>query len=122
MRSVTSSPLSCEHSWHDRNASGQRVDHALVSGSLVDTVMACRYVHETRDLKLSDHSGLLLRLAAYERWGHPDVQPSRFIRFWRAASASLGWWSAPLPILTAPARAYCAISMSLRATRERIIL
>ena len=61
------SPLSCEHSWYDRNASGQRIDHALVSGSLVDTVMACRYVHETRDLKLSDHSGLLLRLAAYER-------------------------------------------------------
>jgi exodeoxyribonuclease-3 len=56
------SPLSCEHSWYDRNGFGQRLDHALVSCSLIDRVAACGYVHETRGLKLSDHSGLLLRL------------------------------------------------------------
>lgn len=56
------SPLSCEHSWYDRNDSGQRLDHALVSSSLIDQVTVCTYLHETRDLRLTDHSGLLLRL------------------------------------------------------------
>lgn len=63
------SPLSCEHSWYDRNACGQRLDHALVSSALLDSVIACGYVHETRELKLSDHSGLLLRLATCETSG-----------------------------------------------------
>ena len=57
-------PDAPEYSWVGRTQDGYRYDHVFVSGPLTGTVQECVYVHEPRtDTRLSDHSGLSLRLA-----------------------------------------------------------
>ena len=61
-------PERVEHSWARRPELGYRYDHAHGSPELVQRLIACEYVHETRELsldgsRLTDHSGLAVRLS-----------------------------------------------------------
>jgi exodeoxyribonuclease III len=61
-------PEDIEHSWARRAELGYRYDHAHGSPELTTQLLACRYVHQTRDVtsdgtRLTDHSGLALQLA-----------------------------------------------------------
>lgn len=51
-----------EYSWVGRTGDGYRYDHAFVSISLLNRIVECSYVHDTRDAGLSDHSGLAVSL------------------------------------------------------------
>lgn len=56
-----------EYSWYSRipaidARNGFRLDHALVSPSLVPHIADARYVHSARMAKISDHSPLILEL------------------------------------------------------------
>lgn len=51
-----------EHSWIGRSGDGYRFDHLFLSGKLSSYVNTCTFIHETRALKLSDHSALYLSL------------------------------------------------------------
>lgn len=50
-----------EHSWHSDFHGGQRLDHAF-AGVALGRLAECRYDHATRELGLSDHSALFLRV------------------------------------------------------------
>jgi len=50
-----------EHSWHSDFHGSQRLDHAF-AGDALGRLADCRYDHVTRELGLSDHSALFLRL------------------------------------------------------------
>ncbi|SDK86429.1 Endonuclease/Exonuclease/phosphatase family [Lentzea albidocapillata subsp. violacea] len=61
-------PDQVEHSWARRPELGYRDDHAHGSPALVQRLIACEYVHETRELspdgpRLTDHSGLAVRVS-----------------------------------------------------------
>lgn len=51
-------PSILEYSWVGRMGDGYRYDHCFASKSLAEKVKKCYYIHETRHLKLSDHSAL----------------------------------------------------------------
>lgn len=51
-------PAAVEHSWVGRTGDGYRYDHVFCSASLAPAVTACRYLHEPRNDRLSDHSAL----------------------------------------------------------------
>jgi exodeoxyribonuclease-3 len=54
-----------EWTWRTpRRRYGYRIDHAFSSPPLVPRLRACRYVHEPREARVSDHSLLVLELAA----------------------------------------------------------
>ncbi len=58
-----------EHTWYSnpgggRRRRGFRIDHAFASPALADRVVSCRYDHRVRRRGLSDHSLLLVDLAA----------------------------------------------------------
>lgn len=55
-------PDSHEYSWFGRNGSGYRLDHFLVSTRLSQYIEACSYIHMCRNLKLSDHSAMYLKM------------------------------------------------------------
>lgn len=55
-------PDGVDHSWFDRFGVGQRLDHALMSPSLLERTSDCCYLHDVRTKGLSDHSALALRL------------------------------------------------------------
>jgi len=55
-------PDAIEHSWVGRTGDGYRYDHAFCSVALAPAVADCRYVHEPRKDRLSDHSALSARL------------------------------------------------------------
>lgn len=50
-----------EHSWHSDLCGGQRLDHAF-AGDALGRLAECRYDHAPRELGLSDHSALVLRI------------------------------------------------------------
>jgi exodeoxyribonuclease-3 len=56
------SPEAIEHSWVSYDGEGYRYDHAFVSAPLADRVVDCAFAHETRELKLTDHSAMTLVL------------------------------------------------------------
>ena len=61
-------PERVEHSWARRADLGYRYDHAHGSHASAERLMACDYIHETREVspdgsRLTDHSGLAVRLA-----------------------------------------------------------
>ncbi|WP_086664183.1 endonuclease/exonuclease/phosphatase family protein [Lentzea kentuckyensis] len=61
-------PELVEHSWARRPELGYRYDHAHGSPAVVQRLMACEYLHETREVspggsRLTDHSGLAVRLS-----------------------------------------------------------
>ncbi len=55
-------PSAMEHSWVGHEGDGYRYDHAFVSAELAQRVASCVYLHETRELKLTDHSAMALEL------------------------------------------------------------
>jgi exodeoxyribonuclease-3 len=55
-------PEAIEHSWVGHEGDGYRYDHAFVSSELAGRVLQCAYVHETRELELTDHSAMRLVL------------------------------------------------------------
>lgn len=62
------SPEAMEYSWVGYDGDSYRYDHAFVTAGLAERVLGCGYVHEPRELALTDHSGmtLTLRVAATE--------------------------------------------------------
>jgi exodeoxyribonuclease-3 len=50
------------HSWIGRKGAGYRYDYAFVSADLVANLVDCAYVHEPRELGLSDHAAVVLTL------------------------------------------------------------
>lgn len=52
-----------EYSWFGRNGNGYRYDHCFISLELLQYLEDCRYLHDTRELKLSDHSAQLMILS-----------------------------------------------------------
>jgi exodeoxyribonuclease III len=50
------------HSWIGRKGAGYRYDYAFVSAGLVPYLVDCQYVHEPRELGLSDHAAVVLTL------------------------------------------------------------
>lgn len=56
-------PDAREYSWVGRTGDGYRYDHAFCSVALAPNLLACDYLHEPRSTRLSDHSGLTVRLA-----------------------------------------------------------
>jgi exonuclease III len=55
-------PSTQAHSWIGRTGNGYRYDYAFLSASLLDKLNRCEYVHEPRELGLSDHAGMLLTI------------------------------------------------------------
>jgi exodeoxyribonuclease III len=55
-------PDETEYSWVGRTGDGYRYDHAFCSQELAGRVTSCRYIHQPRTDKLSDHSALALHL------------------------------------------------------------
>lgn len=50
------------HSWIGRKGAGYRYDYAFVSAGLVASLVDCAYMHEPRELGLSDHAAVVLTL------------------------------------------------------------
>lgn len=51
-----------EYSWIGRTGDGYRYDHCFVSIDLLQAVHKCYYLHKPRNLKLSDHSALVIEI------------------------------------------------------------
>jgi exodeoxyribonuclease-3 len=69
------------HSWIGRKGAGYRYDYAFVSEPLLHRVQACEYLHEPRDLGLTDHAGLLMTISIEGELldvGHPVVPATEF--------------------------------------------
>lgn len=52
-----------EHSWVGRTKNGYRYDYCFVSKDLIENIVSCDFVHETREIKLTDHSAVTVKLA-----------------------------------------------------------
>jgi exodeoxyribonuclease-3 len=57
------SPAAIEHSWVGYEGDGYRYDHTFVSAELAGRILNCAYIHETRELAITDHSAMTLALA-----------------------------------------------------------
>lgn len=55
-------PQQNEYSWIGRTGDGYRYDYFFVTKELVTLIQECNYLHEIRLNKLSDHSGLYMKL------------------------------------------------------------
>ncbi|ADI10785.1 endonuclease/exonuclease/phosphatase [Streptomyces bingchenggensis BCW-1] len=55
-------PDAAEHSWFGRGGDGYRFDHAFVTARHGEYVRTCQYLHEPRELGLTDHAAMFLRL------------------------------------------------------------
>lgn len=51
-----------DYSWVGRSGDGYRYDYCFVSNSLIRNVISCSFEHETRKLKLTDHSAITIEL------------------------------------------------------------
>jgi len=56
------SPEKNEYSWVGRTGDGYRYDHIFVSNNLSNSIKKCFYDHSPREMRLSDHSGMVLEL------------------------------------------------------------
>jgi exodeoxyribonuclease-3 len=56
-------PHDAEYSWVGRTGDGYRYDHAFCSRTLSGLITDCRYLHQPRQDKLSDHSALTIRFS-----------------------------------------------------------
>jgi exodeoxyribonuclease-3 len=50
------------HSWIGRTGDGYRYDYLHVGSKIASQITACDYLHETRDLRLTDHAAVTLKL------------------------------------------------------------
>ena len=55
-------PYKNDYSWVGKTGNGYRYDYCFVSDSLIQNVVSCSFEHETRDLKLTDHSAITIEL------------------------------------------------------------
>jgi len=53
-----------EYSWYSHQGNGFRYDQNFVSQSLIPVVQDCKYLHQYREEKISDHSPMLLTLGS----------------------------------------------------------
>lgn len=66
------------HSWIGRTGAGYQYDYFHVGAALADRISGCAYLHETRELSLTDHAAVRLTLALdavrlpYEDLAEPD--------------------------------------------------
>jgi exodeoxyribonuclease III len=51
-----------EYSWYSHQGNGYRYDHTYVHHSLMPVISDCKYLHEWRIAKLSDHSPMWIKL------------------------------------------------------------
>lgn len=51
-----------EYSWVGRTNDGYRYDYGFVSSDLKNNILNCQYLHETRKKRLTDHSGIVMKL------------------------------------------------------------
>jgi exodeoxyribonuclease-3 len=51
------------YSWIGRTGDGYRYDYFHVGRALAERIMACAYLHETRERRLTDHAAVTLELA-----------------------------------------------------------
>ena len=59
-------PLYNEHTWVGRTNNGYKYDYFFVSDKLKEYLDSCKYVHETRNTKLTDHSAVKLNITFKE--------------------------------------------------------
>lgn len=50
-----------EYSWYGREGYGYRYDHCFASERISKYIQFCKYVHEPRENRLSDHSAMILQ-------------------------------------------------------------
>jgi exodeoxyribonuclease III len=50
------------HSWIGRKGAGYRYDYAFVSAVLVPYIVDCEYLHEPREMGISDHAAVVLTM------------------------------------------------------------
>lgn len=62
-------PTAREYSWFGLSGRPYRYDHCFVSSDILALVDKCHYLHEPRELKLSDHSALIATLKIDNRQG-----------------------------------------------------
>lgn len=55
------------YSWIGRTGDGYRYDYLHVAEDLAHLAIACGYLHETRELKLTDHAAMIMTLRAEAR-------------------------------------------------------
>lgn len=55
-------PTEKEYSWVGRTDDGYRYDHFFVSHDLIPKIIECKYYHEPRLNRLSDHSAIICKL------------------------------------------------------------
>lgn len=53
-------PDAKEYSWVGRTNDGYRYDHCFISKELESHLMNCTYLHETREIPITDHSGMTM--------------------------------------------------------------
>jgi len=56
-------PERMEYSWFGPDDDGYRFDHVFVTQELAENMEACGYLHETRELGLTDHSAMSILLS-----------------------------------------------------------
>jgi len=56
------SPTAKEYSWVGRTDDGYRYDHFFASSDLIPKIIECKYFHEPRTNRLSDHSAIICKL------------------------------------------------------------
>lgn len=52
-----------EYSWVGRTNSGYRYDYCFVSSDIQEQIVDCYFVHDTRNMRLTDHSALVVELS-----------------------------------------------------------
>jgi len=55
-------PNKHEYSWVGRTNDGYRYDYCFISREITDMIVDCYFVHDTRELGLTDHSAVVLEL------------------------------------------------------------
>ena len=70
-------PHDAEYSWVGRTGDGYRYDHAFCSRSLRGLITDCRYLHQPRQDKLSDHSALTIASQPGPAPGAARIRPGR---------------------------------------------
>lgn len=53
-------PHTIDHSWFGRGGNGYRFDHIFTTTDHSDAILACYYLHQPRELGLSDHAAMYL--------------------------------------------------------------
>lgn len=56
-------PAVQEYSWVGRTNNGYRYDYCFVSPDLRENISECQYIHETRMMRITDHSAIVIEIA-----------------------------------------------------------